>query len=153
MMRNKPEELRSHVIYILWSVQSVVLCLVVSCVKVELSHKRKTFQTQCVDKPTRYNSSYEWSLLSINWLYIFLTISSLSSRASSHKLYNALVCSCYQESLAVAWMYIQESLAVAWMYIHATARLSCTNIPMRRRTGIYQMRWTAYNVSPDDGLI
>ena len=23
------------------------------------------------------------------------------------------------------------SLAVAWMYIHATARLACTNIPMR----------------------
>ena len=25
---------------------------------------------QCVDKPTRCNTSYEWSLLSVNWLYI-----------------------------------------------------------------------------------
>ena len=61
---------------------------------------------QCVDKPTRCNTSYEWSLLSINWLYMFRTITSPSSGASSHKLYNALVCSCYQASLAVACMYI-----------------------------------------------
>ena len=42
---------------------------------------------QCVDKPTRCNTSYEWSLLSINWLYMFRTITSPSSGASSHKLY------------------------------------------------------------------
>ena len=41
--------------------------------------------------PTRYNTSYEWSLLSIIWLYMFRTITSPSSGASSHKLYNALV--------------------------------------------------------------
>ena len=34
-------------------------------------------------------------------------------------LYNVLVRSCYQ-----------GSLAVAWMYIHTTARLACTNVPM-----------------------
>ena len=56
---------------------------------------------QCVDKPTRCSTSYEWSLLSINWLYTFQTITSPSSGASSHKLYNALVRSCYQASLAV----------------------------------------------------
>ena len=49
---------------------------------------------QCVDKPTRCNTSYEWSLLSIIWLYMFRIITSPSSGASSHKLYNALVCSC-----------------------------------------------------------
>ena len=49
---------------------------------------------QCVDKPTRCNTSYEWSLLSINWLYMFRTITSPSSGASSHKLYNALICPC-----------------------------------------------------------
>ena len=62
-------------------------------------------EVQCVDKPTRCNTSYGWSLLSINWLYMFQTITSPSSGASSHKLYNA-------------------SLAVAWMYIHGTARLA-----------------------------
>ena len=49
---------------------------------------------QCVDKPTRCNNSYEWTLLFINWLYMFRTITSSSSGASSHILYNALVCSC-----------------------------------------------------------
>ena len=49
---------------------------------------------RCVDKPTRCNTSYEWSLLSINWLYMFLTTTSPSSGVSSLKLYNALVCSC-----------------------------------------------------------
>ena len=39
----------------------------------------------------------------INWLYMFRAITSPSSGASSHKLYNALVCSCYQASLTVAW--------------------------------------------------
>ena len=29
---------------------------------------------QCVDKPKRCNTSYEWSLLSINWLYMFRTV-------------------------------------------------------------------------------
>ena len=57
---------------------------------------------QCVNKPTRCNISYEWSLLSINWLYMFRTITSPSSGASSHKLCNALVCSCYQASLAAS---------------------------------------------------
>ena len=47
---------------------------------------------QCVDKPTRCNTSYEWSLLSIIWLYLYRTINSPSSGASSHKLYNALIC-------------------------------------------------------------
>ena len=47
-----------------------------------------------VDKPTRCNPSYELSLLSINWLYMFRTVTSPLSGASSHKLYNALVCSC-----------------------------------------------------------
>jgi hypothetical protein len=56
---------------------------------------------QCVDKPTRCNTSYERSLLSIIWFYMFRTITSPSSGASSHKLYNA-VQSCYQASLAVA---------------------------------------------------
>ena len=46
---------------------------------------------RCVDKPTRDNTSYEWSLLSINWLYMFRTITSPSSGASYLKLYNALV--------------------------------------------------------------
>ena len=41
---------------------------------------------KCVDKPTSCNPSYEWSLLSINWLYMFRTITSQSSGASSHKL-------------------------------------------------------------------
>ena len=76
---------------------------------------------QCVDEPTRCNTSYELSLFSIILLYMFRTITSPSSGASSHKLYNAL----------------QASLAVAWMYIHATARLSCTNIPMRYT--VYEM--------------
>ena len=49
---------------------------------------------QCVDKPTRCNTSYEWSLLFIIWLYMFRTITSPSSGTSSHKVYNALVCSC-----------------------------------------------------------
>ena len=61
---------------------------------------------QCVDKPTRCNTSYEWSLLSIIWLYTFRTITSPTSGASSHTLYNALVCSCYQ----AMWMYIH----IAW---------------------------------------
>ena len=76
---------------------------------------------QCVDKPTRCNTYYEWSLLSINWLYMFRTISSPSSGASSHKLYNTL----------------QASLTVVWMYIHATPRLACTNIPVRYT--VYEM--------------
>ena len=57
---------------------------------------------QCVGKRTRCNTSYERSLLSINWLYMFRTITSPSSGTSSHKLYNALVCSCCQASLGVA---------------------------------------------------
>ena len=56
---------------------------------------------QYVDKLTRCNTSYEWSLLFIIWLYMFRTITSPSSGASSRKLYNALVCSCHQASLAV----------------------------------------------------
>ena len=77
---------------------------------------------QCVDKPTRCNTSCEWSLLSIIWLYMFRTITNPSPGASSHKLYDELVCSCYQAGLTVVWMYIvQASLAVVWMYIHATA--------------------------------
>ena len=54
---------------------------------------------QCVDKPTRCNTSYECSLLSNNWLYMFRTITSPSSGASSHKLYNVLVCSCRRVQL------------------------------------------------------
>ena len=65
----------------------------------------RTLYLQCVDKPTRCNTSYEWSLLSINRLHMFRTITSPSSGASSHKLYNVLVCSCYQVSLALVWMY------------------------------------------------
>ena len=80
---------------------------------------------RCVDKPTRCNTSYEWSLLSINWLYIFRTITSPSSAASSHKLYNALVCSCYQ-----------ASLAVAWMYIHATDSLHIVGLSTQRLLNI-----------------
>ena len=49
---------------------------------------------QSVDKPTRCNTSYEWSLFCIIWLYLFWTITSPSSGASFHKLYNALVRSC-----------------------------------------------------------
>jgi hypothetical protein len=76
----------------------------------------------CVDKPMICNISYEWSLLSIHWLYMFRTITSPSSGASSSKLYNVLVCSCYQASVAVVWMYIQaSSLAVVWMYIQASS--------------------------------
>ena len=81
---------------------------------------------QYVDKPTRCNTCYEWILLSTNWLYMFRTITSPTSGASSHKLYNGLVCSCYQ-----------TSLAVAWMYIHTTARLACTNVLMRYT--VYEM--------------
>ena len=44
---------------------------------------------ECIDKPTRCNTSYEWSLLFINRLCMFRTITSPSSGASSHKLYNA----------------------------------------------------------------
>ena len=51
----------------------------------------------CADKPTRCNTSYEWYLLFIIWFNMFRTITSPSSGASSHKLYNAL-----QASLAVA---------------------------------------------------
>ena len=69
---------------------------------------------QCVDKPTRCNTSYDWSLLSIIWLYIFRTIASPSPGASSHKLYNSLVRSCYQASLAVAWMYNNSRLIGDW---------------------------------------
>ena len=65
---------------------------------------------QCVDKPTRFNTSYECPSLSINWLYMFRTTTSPSSGASSHKLYNALVRSCYQASLAGAWMYATARL-------------------------------------------
>ena len=79
---------------------------------------------QCVDKPTRCNTSYEWSLFSIMWLYIFRTITSPSTGASSRKLYNALVCSCYQASLSSCC-------------IHATARLARTNIQMRHT--VYEM--------------
>ena len=55
---------------------------------------------RCVDKATRYNTSYEWSLFATIWLYMFRTVTSSSSGASSHKVYNALVHSCYQASLA-----------------------------------------------------
>ena len=41
---------------------------------------------QRTDKPTICNTSYERSLLFINWLYMFRTITSPSSGASSHKL-------------------------------------------------------------------
>ena len=75
---------------------------------------------QCVDKPTKCTDSNEWSLFLIIWLYMFRTVTSLSSGASSHKPYNALVRSCYQ-----------AGLAVAWMYIHTAARLACANGPMR----------------------
>ena len=65
---------------------------------------------QCVDKPTRYNTSYGWSLFSIIWLYMFWTTTSPSSGASSHKLHKVLVCSC---------------------------KLACTNIPIRYT--VYEM--------------
>ena len=45
---------------------------------------------QCVDKLKRCDTSYEWSLLSIIWLYMFRTITWPSSGVSSYKLYNAL---------------------------------------------------------------
>ena len=64
----------------------------------------------CLGKSTNCNTSYEWSLLFINWLYLFGTITSPSSGASSRKLYNALVCSCSQASLAVAWSTQQSTL-------------------------------------------
>ena len=73
----------------------------------------------CVDKPTRCNTSYEWSLFSIIWLYMFRTIANPSSEASSLKLYNALVCSCRR-----------DSPARTYQYIHTTATLACTNIPV-----------------------
>ena len=85
---------------------------------------------QCVDKPTRCNTSYEWSLLFIIWLYMFRIITSSSSGASSHELYNVLVCSCYQ-----------ASLAVAWIYIPATARLACNAL------------YSLWDDAPDDGLV
>ena len=40
---------------------------------------------------------------------MFRTITSPSSGASAHKLYDALVCSCYQASVAVAWLYIHAT--------------------------------------------
>ena len=73
-----------------WSLTGVRLC----------QFNVGTYKT--IRKPTRCNTSNEWSLLFINWLYMFRTITSPSSGASSHKLYSALVCSCYQASLAVA---------------------------------------------------
>ena len=80
---------------------------------------------QCVDKPTRCNTSYEWSLLSINWLYMFRTITSPSSGASSHKLYNAF------------GMFVQASLAVAWMSTQQLDSPDSTNIPTRYT--VYEM--------------
>ena len=65
------------------SLQGADLTLYISCIIF-----------QCVGKPTRCNTSYEWSLLFIIWLYMFRTITSPSSGASSHRLYNELVCSC-----------------------------------------------------------
>ena len=58
---------------------------------------------------------------------MFRTVTSPPSGASSHKLYNALVCSCYQASLAVAWMYIQ-----------ATARHPYSLV---KTVTIYHMAW------------
>ena len=65
---------------------------------------------------------------------MFRTITSPSSGASSHKLYNVLVRLCYQ-----------ASLAVVWMYIHTTARFACTNIP----NALYAL----LDDVPDDGLV
>ena len=85
---------------------------------------------QCVDKPTICNTFYEWSLLSINWLYIFRTITSPSSGASSHKLYKAL-----QASVAVAWMYIHAIATLAWQHEHTNS--------------LYSL----WDDAPDDGLV
>ena len=63
------------------------------CQTARFENEINTFP-RCVDKPTRCNTSYEWSSLSIIWIYMSRTITSPSSVASSHKLYNALVCSC-----------------------------------------------------------
>ena len=77
-----------------------------TCIKREVSYCILTLYVlciilKCVDKPTRCNTSYEWSLFFIIWLYMFRTITSPSSGVSSHKLYNALARSCYQASPAV----------------------------------------------------
>ena len=61
---------------------------------------------RCVDKTTRYNTSYEWTLLSINWLYMFRAITSPSSGASTHKLYNALVCSFIHKKCCISLVYL-----------------------------------------------
>ena len=46
---------------------------------------------------------------------MFRTITSPSPGASSHKLYKALVCSCYQASLAVA---IHKKCYLSLVYLH-----------------------------------
>ena len=61
---------------------------------------------------------------------MFRTITSPLSGASSHELYNALVSSCYQ-----------ASVAVARMYIHATATLACNAL------------YSLWDDAPDDGLV
>ena len=95
---------------------------------------------QCVDKQTRFTNYYKLYLFFIVWLYMFRTITSPLSGASSSKLYNTSVCSCYQESVAVAWIYITQQLDspapflhpqnshthLHNSYIHTTARLACT---------------------------
>ena len=76
-----------------WYAPSLLRCVVLPSVSMKpLRRRLSTKLYQCVDKPTRCNTSYEWSLLSINWLHMFRTITSPSSGASSHTVYNALVC-------------------------------------------------------------
>ena len=52
---------------------------------------------------------------------MFRAVTSPSSGVSSHKLYNALVRSCYQASLDVAWMYIHATARLAWEHEHTNA--------------------------------
>ena len=68
---------------------------------------------RCVDKPTRCSASYERTLLSTDWPYMFWTITSPSSGASSHKLFNALVCSCRRVYLLCGCTSTQQ-LRLAW---------------------------------------
>ena len=62
------------------------LTLYVSCIMLQCVDKLYVpcIMFQCVDKPTRCNAPYEWSLLSINWLYMFWTITSPSSGTPSN---------------------------------------------------------------------
>ena len=104
----QPDSLERPWIRVSVSLRALLGALVKRCKFLPSRESNMSIILQCVDKTTRCSTSYEWSLLSTIWLCMFRTITSPSSGASSHKLYDAL----------------QASLTVAWIYIHAKARLA-----------------------------